>query len=77
MAVYGTGLTRVSTSKDSLTDNFFYGGSFGDAPNDNDFCINGIITPDRRVTPKLLEVKKVYQYVDFDLEGKDKPETAQ
>ncbi|MCM1449261.1 MAG: DUF4981 domain-containing protein [Clostridiales bacterium] len=53
-------------------DNFFYGGSFGDAPNDNDFCINGIITPDRRVTPKLLEVKKVYQYVDFDLEGKDK-----
>ena len=46
-------------------DHFYFGGSFGDTPNDNDFCINGIITPDRRVTPKLLEVKKVYQYIGF------------
>ena len=41
----------------------YFGGSFGDMPNDNDFCCNGIITADRRVTPKLLQVKKVYQYV--------------
>jgi len=41
----------------------YFGGSFGDVPNDNDFCCNGIITADRRVTPKLLQVKKVYQYV--------------
>lgn len=53
-------------------DHFFYGGSFGDVPNDNDFCINGIITPDRRVTPKLLEVKKVYQYVDLGLTDRNK-----
>ena len=45
----------------------YYGGGFGDYPNDNDFCCNGIITADRHVTPKLLEVKKVYQYVDFKL----------
>lgn len=45
--------------------NMYYGGGFGDYPNDNDFCCNGIITADRHVTPKLLEVKKVYQYVDF------------
>lgn len=51
-------------------DMYFYGGSFGDIPNDNDFCCNGIITPDRKVTPKLLEVKKVYQYVKFSLDGK-------
>ncbi|MBO4942121.1 MAG: DUF4981 domain-containing protein [Muribaculaceae bacterium] len=44
---------------------YFFGGSFGDYPNDNDFCCNGIVTPDRKVTPKLLEVKKVYQYIDF------------
>ena len=43
----------------------YYGGGFGDYPNDNDFCCNGIITSDRRVTPKLEQVKKVYQYVDF------------
>lgn len=47
--------------------NMYYGGGFGDYPNDNDFCCNGIITADRHVTPKLIEVKKVYQYVDFKL----------
>ena len=41
----------------------YFGGSFGDVPNDNDFCCNGIITADRRITPKLQQVKKVYQYV--------------
>ncbi len=41
----------------------YFGGSFGDVPNDNDFCCNGIVTADRRVTPKLEQVKKVYQYV--------------
>jgi beta-galactosidase len=47
--------------------NYYFGGSFGDTPNDNDFCCNGIVTPDRRVTPKLLEVKNVYQYIRFRL----------
>lgn len=47
-------------------DRFYFGGSFGDKPNDNDFCCNGIVTPDRRVTPKLWEVKKVYQYIRFE-----------
>ena len=48
-------------------DEYYFGGSFGDAPNDNDFCNNGLVTPDRRVTPKLLEVKKVYQYISFKM----------
>lgn len=42
---------------------YYYGGDFGDKPNDADFCCNGLVTPDRRVTAKLLEVKKVYQYI--------------
>lgn len=50
----------------------YFGGSFGDAPNDNDFCCNGIITADRRVTPKLIEVKKVYQYITPKLNGLNK-----
>jgi beta-galactosidase len=50
---------------------FYFGGSFGDRPNDNDFCCNGIVTPDRQVTPKLLEVKSVYQYISAWLAGKD------
>jgi beta-galactosidase len=44
---------------------YYYGGDFGDKPNDADFCCNGLITPDRRVTAKLLEVKKIYQYIRF------------
>ncbi|MHC4062710.1 MAG: beta-galactosidase small subunit-related protein, partial [Planctomycetota bacterium] len=42
-----------------------YGGDFGDVPNDGDFCCNGLVLPDRRVPPKLLEVKKVQQDVHF------------
>ena len=49
-------------------DEFLYGGDFGDKPNDNDFCLNGIVTPDRKVTPKLLEVKQVYQYIKIEAE---------
>lgn len=48
-------------------DHLYFGGSFGDTPNDNDFCCNGLVTADRRVTPKLLEVKKVYQYISFKM----------
>lgn len=40
-----------------------YGGDFGDRPTDWNFCSNGLTTADRRITPKMLEVKKVYQNV--------------
>ena len=53
------GLTKFGGPKDE----FYYGGDFGDKPNDSNFCLNGIVTPDRRVTPKLMEVKKAYQYI--------------
>ena len=43
---------------------FYHGGDFG-TPNDGDFCNNGLVTPDRKPTAKLAEVKKVYQYVKF------------
>jgi len=53
------------------SDQFFFGGSFGDNPNDREFCCNGLTTPDRRVTPKLLDLKKVYQYVTISDKGGD------
>ncbi|NIK80260.1 beta-galactosidase [Paenibacillus castaneae] len=43
-----------------------YGGDFGDSPNDGNFCGNGIIFADRSVSPKLQEVKKVYQNAKFE-----------
>lgn len=42
---------------------FLYGGDFADIPNDQDFCCNGLITPDRQETAKLHELKRVYQYI--------------
>jgi beta-galactosidase len=51
-----------------------YGGDYGDVPNDNNFCCNGLVMPDRKPNPSLYEVKKVYQYIKVRpvdaLEGK-------
>lgn len=58
------GLCKVGEPQSHI----YYGGGFGDYPNDRDFCCNGIITSDRHITPKLWQVKKVYQYVDFRLQ---------
>jgi len=33
--------------------------------NDNNFCLNGIVNPDRGEKPALFETKKVYQYIKF------------
>jgi len=38
---------------------FAYGGDFGDTPNDGNFCIDGLTSPDRVPHPALLELKKV------------------
>ena len=40
-----------------------YGGDFDDQPNDKNFCMDGLVFPDRTIPPKMWEVKKVYQYV--------------
>lgn len=48
---------------------FAYGGDFGDSPNDGSFCLNGLVFPDRSIPPKLLEVKRVYQYVGIEAEN--------
>ena len=50
------------TTKDG-TEYWAYGGDFGDIPNDGDFCINGLVFPDRTPQPEILEAKKVFQYV--------------
>ena len=42
-----------------------YGGDFGDYPNLKAFCIKGIVTSNREITPKFEEVKKVYQPIDI------------
>lgn len=47
-----------------------YGGDFGsqDYPNQENFCTNGVVFPDRTVHPGLMEIKKVYQDIKFKAE---------
>ncbi|PHQ30098.1 glycoside hydrolase family 2 TIM barrel-domain containing protein [Leeuwenhoekiella nanhaiensis] len=52
----------VKEGKD--TEGFWaYGGDFGpeDVLSDNNFCMNGLVSPDRKPHPALFEMKKVYQ----------------
>lgn len=46
---------------------YAYGGDFGpaDVPSDGNFCLNGLVFPDRSIKPALYEVKKQYQPVHF------------
>ena len=50
-------------SEESKGNYYAYGGDWGDWPNDNSFCENGLVSPDRNPQPELSEVK--YQYQNF------------
>jgi len=54
------GLQKISDDGESY---FAYGGDFGPSgtPSSGNFCINGLISPDRIPNPHFWEVKKVYQ----------------
>jgi len=55
-------------TKDAQGNKFWaYGGDLGSdtLPTDGNFCINGLINPDRTVKPTLIEVGKVYQHIGF------------
>ena len=45
-----------------------YGGDFGDKPTDFDFCLNGLVLPDRRPKPAMAECLKVQQDIHITSE---------
>ncbi|KAB8085246.1 hypothetical protein EE612_008019 [Oryza sativa] len=47
--------------------NWAYGGDFGDTPNDLNFCLNGIVWPDRTIHPAVHEVKYLYQPIKITM----------
>lgn len=53
----------ILVADEAGTEYYAYGGDFGgkDVPSDGNFCINGLISPDRTPHPAMAEVKKVYQ----------------
>ena len=44
-----------------------YGGDFGDTNNDRQFCINGLVFPDKTPHPTLFEAKRAQQPFRFEL----------
>tara|TARA_R110002126_G_scaffold72364_1_gene180924 strand:+ start:112286 stop:115363 length:3078 start_codon:yes stop_codon:yes gene_type:complete len=57
----------ILTKTDKGEDFWAYGGDLGgfELQNDSNFCLNGIVNPDRTAHPALFEAKKVYQYIKF------------
>ncbi len=55
-----------------------YGGDFplegpvNDNFSDNDFCVKGVVTAHRGMTPMAVEIKKVYQYVKTRMESNNR-----
>lgn len=46
---------------------YLYGGDFDDQPNSGNFCINGMVAPDRTPHPHYYEVQYVYQPIHFSM----------
>ena len=51
------------------TKGFRYGGDFGETVHDGNFCVDGLVAPDRAVKPGALEMKRVYQPAVFTRNG--------
>ncbi len=48
------------TGEHPYTDpHYIYGGDFGDSPHDGNFCVDGLVYPDRRPHSGLLEYKQI------------------
>ncbi len=45
---------------------YAFGGDFDDEINAGNFCLNGVVSSDRKATPKIEECKYVYQPLTFD-----------
>ncbi|MFP4511087.1 MAG: glycoside hydrolase family 2 TIM barrel-domain containing protein [Spirochaetaceae bacterium] len=48
------------------TEYLAYGGDFGDTPNDANFCMDGLVSPDRTPHPAMWEFQHASQPIDFE-----------
>ncbi|HCA34543.1 MAG TPA: beta-galactosidase [Lachnospiraceae bacterium] len=51
---------------------YYYGGDWGEFPDDGNFCMDGLVRPDRSVSESLLEYKNVIRPVRAQLTGDNK-----
>ncbi|MDD1795325.1 beta-galactosidase [Enterovibrio sp. ZSDZ42] len=57
----------LSRNNDQGKNQWSYGGDFGDTPNDRQFCINGLMFPDRTPHPSAFEAKYQQQRFHYTL----------
>lgn len=62
----------IRTTTEEGIEYLAYGGDFGESPHDGNFSGNGLIFADGEVTPKIYEVKKCYQNIEFTLKDRKK-----
>ncbi len=55
------------TTNDKGEEYYAFGGDFGDKPNDENFCINGVFAPDRTPNPHAWEAKYLFQPAEITL----------
>lgn len=61
----------IATGEDKYADpHYVYGGDFNDVPNDGNFCVDGLVYPDRRPHSGMIEYKQVIKpfKITFDAE---------
>lgn len=69
-------MSKATETKPGRKETYWtFGGDYGPpgTPSDQNFCANGLVTPDREPHPGLHEVKHVYQYIHckaVDLSGR-------
>lgn len=70
---HGDSMPQYGASKESIgAEAFFtYGGWFGEAPHDANFCVDGLVNPDRVPSTGLLELKNVISPVQAEAAGED------
>ncbi len=62
-------IDQAILKKDRYGEEYFaYGGDYGDRPTDYSFCTNGIVYANRELSPKMQEVKSVYENVKLDVD---------
>ncbi len=47
---------------------YLYGGDFGDTPNDGNFCVDGLLFPDRRESSGMAELKEAIKPFEISLD---------
>lgn len=60
----------ILTKTDSGEIYYRYGGDYGDEPNNSNFCVDGLLMPDRKPSPGLLECKQVMAPVEIWLDDR-------